>query len=149
VRPCASRIPESPLNVVEEELHPPARSPAHRKMLGKTKLVNAGSGSPIMQEVGGSFLFEKALHQAHTQGLGGAALPGSIYSENVNEGSVWVLEKMICFCKMGLVIEGREIKLLSFLASVEANRMNGEQLVEVSMGDAVTRHRLFSDEADR
>ena len=44
--PGASRVPESPLNVVEEELRPAARSPAttmvvysRRKKSGKTKLI--------------------------------------------------------------------------------------------------------------
>jgi len=49
--PCTSRVPDSPLNVVEKELHPAARSPAtsvvvysRRKKLEKTKLVvDAGS----------------------------------------------------------------------------------------------------------
>jgi len=44
-------------------------------------------------------LLEEALHQAHTQGLDGAALPVSSYSKNVSEGSAWVLERMIFFCK--------------------------------------------------
>jgi len=130
--PFASRIPESPLNAVEAALHLGDRSPAtsmlvysHRKKLGKTKLVvDVGSVSPKMQELGGPSLFEEVLHQAHTQGLDGAALPGSIYSGNVSEGSTWVLERMIFFCKkMGLAIEGREMELLSFLASLEANRV--------------------------
>ena len=37
--------------------------------------------------MGGLSLFEEALHQAHTQGLDGAALLGSSYSRNVSEGS--------------------------------------------------------------
>jgi len=57
---------------------------------------------------------------------------------------------MIFFCKkMGLAIEGREIELLSFLASLEANRMKGDQLVEETRGDAVARDRLSSDGAIR
>jgi len=44
----------------------------------------------------------------------------------VSEDSAWVLERMIFFRKkMGLAIKGREIELLSFLASLEANRMKG------------------------
>jgi len=155
--PCASRIPESPLNVVEEELHPVGCSPAtsvlfysRRKKLRKTNLVVTGSGSPIIREVGGLSLFEEALHQAHTKGLDGAALPGSSYSGNVSEGLAWVLKRIIFFCKkMALAIEGREMELLSFLASLEANRMKGDQLVEESIGDAVDRDRLFSDGAIR
>ena len=68
--------------------------------------------------MGGLSLFEEALHQAHTRGLDGVALPGSSHSGNVSEGSAWVLERMIFFCKkMGLTIEGREMELLSFLAA--------------------------------
>jgi len=84
--PCASRIPESPLNVVEEEWHPTACSPStsvlvysRRKQLQKTNLVASESGSSIMQDVGGPSLFEEALHQANTQGLDGVALLGSSY----------------------------------------------------------------------
>ena len=114
--------------MVEEELHPAARSPAtnvvvysRRKKLGKTKLVvDAGSGSPNMQEVGGPSLLDEALHQAHTQGLDDAALVSSSYSRNVSEGFAWVLKRTIFFCKkMGLAIEGGEMELLSFLASLK------------------------------
>ena len=48
---------------------------------------------------------------------------------------------------MGLAIEGRETELLSFLASLEANRLRREQSVEASMGDEGGRVRLFSDGA--
>jgi len=52
---------------VEEELHPSAHSPATsvvvyscRKKLGKNKLVvDAGSGSPNMQELGGLLCLRK------------------------------------------------------------------------------------------
>jgi len=60
------------------------------------------------------------------------------------------LGKNDLFCKkMGLAIEGREMELFSFLASLEANRVRREQLVEESMGDEVDRDRLFSDRASR
>ena len=71
-------------------------------------------------------------------------------SGNVSEGSAWVLERMIFVCKkMGLAIEGREMKLLSFLALLGANRMRREQSVEENMGGEVDRDRLFSDRASR
>ena len=61
-----------------------------------------------------------------------------------------VLERMIFFCKkMGLAIEGREMEVLSFLASLEANRMKGDQVVEEGRGDAVARESLSSDGASR
>ena len=41
------------------------------------------------------------------------------------------------------------MELLVFLASLEANRMKGDQLVEESMRDAVVRDMLFSDGANR
>jgi len=154
---CASRIPESPLNVMEEELHPTACSPStsvlvcsHRKKLRKTNLVVSESGSPIMQEVGGPSSFEETLPQAHPQALDGAALPGSSDSRIVSEGSAWVLERIVFFCKkMGLAIEGRVMELLSFLALLEANRVRRKQSVEESMGDEVDRDRLFSEGANR
>jgi len=96
---------------------------SRRKKLRKTSLVVSESGSPVMQEVVGPSSFEKAMQQTHIQGLDSAALPGSTYSGNVSKGSAWVLERMVFFCKkMGLAIKGREMELLSFLASLEANR---------------------------
>ena len=153
--PCASRIPESPLKVVEEELHPTECSPstsvlvyARRKKSRKAILVASEAGSPTVQEKGGPLSFEEALPQAHPQELDGAALPGSSDSGNATEGAAWVLERMVFFCKkMGLAIEGRETKLPSFLASLEANRLRREQSVEASMGDEGGRVRLFSDGA--
>jgi len=155
--PCASRIPESPLKEVEEELHPRACSPStsvlvysRRKKSRETNLVVSEEGSPNVQEVGGPLSFEEALPQAHPQELDGAALLGFSDSGNVIEGSAWVLERIVFFCKkMGLAIEGREMELLSFLASLEANRMRREQSVEESMGDEVDTARLFSDRASR
>ena len=55
----------------------------------------------------------------------------------MGEGSTWVLDRIISFCKMGLSIEGREMELLSFLASLEANRMKGDHVIEESVGDVV------------
>jgi len=68
---------------------------------------------------------------------------------------IWVkvlhgfLDRIIFFCKkMGLAIEGGEMELLSFLSSLEANRMQGDHLVEESVGDGVVRDRLFLDGAN-
>ena len=41
------------------------------------------------------------------------------------------------------------MELLSFLVSLEASRMKGDQVVEESRGDAVARERLASDGAIR
>jgi len=49
---------------------------------------------------------------------------------------------------MGLSIEGREMELLSFLASLEANRMKGHDVFEEPVGDAVVRDSLVSDGAN-
>ena len=49
---------------------------------------------------------------------------------------------------MGPTIEGREMELLSFLASLEAKRMKGDHLVEESVGDDVLGDRLFPDGAN-
>ena len=46
-----------------------------------------------------------------------------------------------------MAVEGRETELISLLASLEANRMKGDQLAEESMGDVVDRDR--SDGASR
>ena len=53
------------------------------------------------------------------------------------------------FCKkMGLSIEGREKELLSFLASLEANRMKGDLVVEEAMGKDVVGDSLVPDGAN-
>jgi len=49
---------------------------------------------------------------------------------------------------MGLSIEGREMELLSFLASLEANRMKGDFVVEEAVGDADIGDSLIPDEAN-
>jgi len=62
----------------------------------------------------------------------------------LGEGSTWVLDRIIFFCKkIGLSIEGREMELLSFLASLEANRMKGVHVVEERVGDDVVGDSLF------
>jgi len=66
----------------------------------------------------------------------------------MRKGSASVLDRIIFFCKkMGLAIEGREMELLLFLASIEADRVKGNHLFEESVGDEVVRDRLFSDGA--
>jgi len=72
---------------------------------------------------------EEELHQDHAEGADGVALtlPCSFDLEKLGEGSTWVLDRIIFFCKkMGLSIKGKEMELLSFLASLEANRMKGD-----------------------
>jgi len=45
------------------------------------------------------------------------------HDHNFDRGSTWVMDHIIPMCKrMGLAIEGREIELLVFLASLEANK---------------------------
>jgi len=95
-------------------------------------------------------LFEEGSHQGHAQGgADGVASPCSIDLENLGEASPWVLDRIIFFCKkMGLAIEGREMELLSFLASLETNRMRYDHLVEESVGDDVAGDRLFPNGAN-
>ena len=58
--------------------------------------------------------------------------------EKLSEGSAWVLDRIVFFCKkIGLSIEGIEMELLSFLASLEANRMKGDHVIDESVGDVV------------
>jgi len=76
-------------------------------------------------------------------------LPCSFDLEKLGEGSTWVLDRIIFFCKkMGLSIEGREMELLSFLASLEVNRMKGDLVVEEGVGDAVDGGSLGADGAN-
>ena len=89
-------------------------------------------------------MFEEPLHPVHTQGVDDDALVSAAYAGNVS------VERMIFFCKkMGLAIEGREMELLSFLASLEANRRKGDQVAEEGRGDAGARESLSSDGANR
>jgi len=94
---------------------------------------------------------DQELHQVHAQGAVGdaLALPCAFDSEKLGEGSTWVLDRIISFCKrMGLSIEGRELELLSFLGSLEANRIKGDHVVEVSVGNAVVGDSLVPDGAN-
>ena len=110
------------------------------------------------------------MHQDHAQVADDVALPCSSDLENLVEGSAWILDGIIFFCKMmglahgfklwpirdrnnilsswTLTIEGMEMELLSFLACLEANRMKGDHLVEESVGDDVVGDRLFQDKAN-
>ena len=45
------------------------------------------------------------------------------YDHHFDRGSAWVMDHIVPMCKrMGLAIEGREMELLAFLASLEANK---------------------------
>jgi len=109
-------------------------------------------GSPVlMQDQGGQLVLEEELHQVHAQGADGVALalPRAFDLEKLGEGSTWVLVRIISFCKrMGLSIEGRELELLSFLGSLEANRMKGDHVVEETVGNAVVGDSLVPDRAN-
>jgi len=51
------------------------------------------------------------------------------HDHNFNKGLAWVMDYIILMCKrMELAIEGREIKLLAFLASLEANKKTRNQV---------------------
>ena len=72
----------------------------------------------MSQDEGGPSLLEEGLHEDHAQGADGVALalPCSIDLEKLGEGSTWVLDIIIFFCKkMGLSIEGRERSCSLFL----------------------------------
>jgi len=57
-----------------------------------------------------------------------------LHSEQVQaigQSSSWVLDRFILFCKrIGLAIEGREMELLSFLASLESIRAKDNHFVD-------------------
>jgi len=87
-------------------------------------------------------------HRVHAQGVDGVVLPCPNFSKNMGKGCAWVLDRNIFFYKkMGLGIKRKEMKLLSFLASLEANRMKGDHLFEESVGNEVVTDRLFSNGA--
>ena len=51
------------------------------------------------------------------------------FSGTDGESSDWVLDRIIPFCKkMGLAIEGKEMELLSFLASLDSLNNKSHQL---------------------
>jgi len=79
--------------------------------------VNAGVNVPMGQAQGDEL---NGLDTAHCQ-----------FSEIVGESSDWVLDRIILFCKkMGLAIEGKEMKLLSFLAMLDSLNNKANQLRE-------------------
>jgi len=72
-----------------------------------------------------------SLGQAQTIGLNESLSPLSEQVRDVDESSSWVLDRFILFYKrMGFAIEGREIELLSFLASLESIRAEDNHLVD-------------------
>uniref|UniRef100_A0A7C9EAQ4 Uncharacterized protein n=1 Tax=Opuntia streptacantha TaxID=393608 RepID=A0A7C9EAQ4_OPUST len=156
--PSASRIPESPL-INAGGLDMSVRSPdkgalvySRRKKFGlEMAEADVRSEPVVMQDQGGQSVLEEELQQTHAQVAVGdtLALPCAFDSEKLGEGSTWVLDRIISFCKrMGLSIEGRELELLSFLGSLEANRLKGDHMVEVSVGNAVVGDSLVPDGAN-
>ena len=64
---------------------------------------------------------------------------------NFDRGSAWVLYHIIPMCKrMGLAIEGREMELLAFLASLEANKKVRNQVdVQFDVAEAVGKEDVI------
>ena len=61
------------------------------------------------------------LGQVQGDELDGPETPHCQFSEDGGESSDWVLDSIIHFCKrMGLAIEGKEMELLSFLATLDS-----------------------------
>jgi len=60
-------------------------------------------------------------NQARADGSRGPSSPHCDQTEDFDESSSWVLDHIIFFCKrLGLAIEGKEMKLLSCLTSLDA-----------------------------
>jgi len=106
---------------------------SRRKEIGKGKLINeVGSCSSNLSRCGGAN--EGVAHSLGHAQTDGSNVPFSPISEQVRtvgESSSWVLDCFILFCKrMGLAIEGREMGLLSFLASLDSIKAKDNLLVD-------------------
>jgi len=69
--------------------------------------------------------------QAQGVGPNGLAPPHWQLSEVAGESSSWVMDRFILFCKrMGLAIEGKEMELLCFLATLDSMNNKANYLGE-------------------
>jgi len=120
-------VPESALGeVVGDHAQ---RSPCYdlvvysRREKGKEKVLNViGSGSTPLLGCGGVNT-GVGVTLGHDQGdeLDRPETPHCQFPEDGGASSDWVLDRIILFCKrMGLAIEGKEMELLSFLATIDS-----------------------------
>jgi len=87
------------------------------------------------------------LGQAQGDEPNGPASPHCQLPEAVGESSSWVMECIILFCKrMGLAIEGKEMELLSLLATLDSTNNKANQLVEERGRDQEDEERSLFDE---
>jgi len=105
---------------------------SHRKEKGKGKLINeVGSCSSLLGCGGANKGSAFSWGQAQADGSNGLPSPHCEQVEVVGESFSWVLDRIIFFCKrMGLAIKGREMELLSFLASLESFSTKGNLFVD-------------------
>jgi len=81
-------------------------------------------------------LFCSGQAQAQTDGSDGPCSPHCDQVKVVGESSSSVLDRIVFFYKrMGLAVEGREMELLSLLASLETINNKGNQFVNERGGD--------------
>ena len=93
---------------------------------------DVGSCSSSLVGFGGVFAeADEPMGQDEGEGLNGIDPPLGQFS-GTDEGSAdWVLDRIILFCKkMGLAIEGKEMELVSFIASLYSLNNKSHQLGE-------------------
>jgi len=96
---------------------------SRRREKGKEKVLNViGSGSTPLLGCGGVNTGGGVpLGQVQGDELDGPETPHCQFPKDGGESSVWVLGRIILFCKrMGLAIDGKEMELLSFLATLDS-----------------------------
>jgi len=108
---------------------------SQRKEKGKGKLINeVSSCSSSLLGCGGAnerIAFSLGQAQAQAGGSNGPPSPHDEQVKVVGESSSWVLDRIIFFCKrMRLTVEGREMELVSFLASLESTFNKENQFVD-------------------
>jgi len=117
-----------------------------RKEKGKEKLINeVGScSSSLLGCEGANEGVDFSLGKAVVHCSNGPPYPHCEQVEVVGESSLSVLECIIYFCKrMGVGIEGREMELLSFLASLESISHKDNQFVDERGRDQEGRRSSF------
>ena len=89
---------------------------------------------------------EGVRHAGHDeQALEKAPLSNDGDDHNFERGSAWFMDHIIPMCnRMGLAIEGREMELLAFLASQEANKKVRNQVdVQFDVAEAVGKEDVI------
>jgi len=100
---------------------------------GKRKVINefVSCSSSMLGCGGAKEDVTFSVGQAQVDGLNRPASPHCQLHQAGGESSSWVMDRIILFCtRTGLAIEGKEMELLSFLASLDSMNNKANQLVD-------------------